>query len=80
MKTTVSLPDETFARVEAAAKRLGVSRSEFFARAAERWIEELADTETTAAIDAVVADAGRDDDAAFVARAARRTAERDGAW
>lgn len=35
VKTAISLPDDTFQRVEAAAKRLGVSRSEFFARAAE---------------------------------------------
>jgi metal-responsive CopG/Arc/MetJ family transcriptional regulator len=41
VKTTISLPDDTFRRVDDAAKRLGVSRSEFFARAAERWLESL---------------------------------------
>lgn len=50
MKTAISLPDETFRRVEEAAKRLGVSRSEFFARAAERWLAALDDDGTTDAI------------------------------
>ena len=31
MKTAISVPDDTFDRVERLAKRLGVSRSEFFA-------------------------------------------------
>ncbi len=50
MKTAISLPDETFHRVEAAAGRLGVSRSEFFARAAERWLATLDADGTTDAI------------------------------
>jgi mRNA interferase MazF len=41
VKTAISVPDETFARVDEAAARLGVSRSEFYARAAERWLVEL---------------------------------------
>jgi metal-responsive CopG/Arc/MetJ family transcriptional regulator len=68
MKTAISIPDATFARVEASAARLGVSRSEFFARAAERWIGDLEDTQTTAAIDAVLGD--DEQDIAFVAQAA----------
>ncbi|MGO9902902.1 MAG: ribbon-helix-helix protein, CopG family [Solirubrobacteraceae bacterium] len=60
MKTGISLPDETFERVEAAAKRLGVSRSEFFARAAERWLDDLDDHETTEAINRAIADLPRD--------------------
>lgn len=50
MKTAISVPDETFRRAEEAARRLGVSRSEFFARAAERWLTALEDEDTTAAI------------------------------
>jgi metal-responsive CopG/Arc/MetJ family transcriptional regulator len=56
MKTAISLPDATFERVEAAAKRLGVSRSEFFARAAERWLNDLDDDQTTEAINQAIAD------------------------
>jgi metal-responsive CopG/Arc/MetJ family transcriptional regulator len=68
MKTAISIPDATFARVEASAARLGVSRSEFFARAAERWLADLDDAQTTAAIDAVLGD--DEQDIAFVERAA----------
>jgi metal-responsive CopG/Arc/MetJ family transcriptional regulator len=50
MKTAISLPDDTFRRVERAAKRLGVSRSEFFARAAQSWLDTLEDEDTTEAI------------------------------
>ena len=68
MKTAISIPDETFARVEATAARLGVSRSEFFSRAAERWLDALEGAETTAAIDAAI---GEEQDTSFVERAAR---------
>ncbi len=54
MKTAISLPDDTFRRVDDAAKRLGVSRSEFFARAAERWLESLDDDGTTDAINRAI--------------------------
>jgi metal-responsive CopG/Arc/MetJ family transcriptional regulator len=55
VKTAISLPDDTFRRVDDAAKRLGVSRSEFFARAAERWLASLDDDGTTDAINRAVA-------------------------
>lgn len=54
MKTAISVPDETFRRVDDAAGRLGVSRSEFFARAAERWLTDLEGEDLTTAIDAVL--------------------------
>lgn len=68
MKTAISLPDPTFDRVERAARELGVSRSEFFVRAAERWLDALEDGETTEAIDRVIA--GLPDDHAFTDAAA----------
>jgi metal-responsive CopG/Arc/MetJ family transcriptional regulator len=55
VKTTISLPDDTFRRIDDAAKRPGVSHSEFFARAAERWLESLDDDGTTAAVNRVIA-------------------------
>jgi metal-responsive CopG/Arc/MetJ family transcriptional regulator len=55
VKTAISLSDATFRRVDDAAKRLGVSRSEFFARAAERWLATLDDDGTTAAINRAIA-------------------------
>jgi len=63
MKTAISLPDDTFERVDRAAKQVGLSRSEFFARAAERWLAALEDDWTTAAIDSALA--GRQHDTAF---------------
>lgn len=72
MKTAISLPDDTFERVDQAAKKLGVSRSEFFARAAERWIAALEDGQTTAAINRALAGSPHDTsftDAAATARA-----------
>ena len=38
MKTAISMPDEVFRRAEAAAKRLGMSRSELFTRAAVEFL------------------------------------------
>jgi metal-responsive CopG/Arc/MetJ family transcriptional regulator len=68
VKTAISLPDETFDRVERAARDLGVSRSEFFVRAVERWLDALEDEETTEAIDRVIA--GLPEDHAFTDAAA----------
>jgi metal-responsive CopG/Arc/MetJ family transcriptional regulator len=68
MKTAISLPNDTFKRVERAAKKPGVSRSEFFARAAERWLDDLDDQRTTDAINRTIA--GLPDDTAFTAAAA----------
>ena len=55
MKTAISLPDDTFRRVDRAAKRLGLSRSQLFVRAAENWLDALEDDGTTAAINRAVA-------------------------
>lgn len=60
MKTAFSLPDDTFHRADRAAKRLGVSRSEFFARAAERWLDALDEAGTTEAIDRAIAERAPD--------------------
>lgn len=55
MKTAISVPDDTFRRVEQAAKRLGVSHSEFYARAAQSWLDALEDEDTTDAINSAIA-------------------------
>jgi metal-responsive CopG/Arc/MetJ family transcriptional regulator len=68
VKTAISLPDETFQRVERAAAKMGVSRSMFFARAAERWLVDLEDDDTTEAIDRAIV--GVRDDRAFTDAAA----------
>jgi metal-responsive CopG/Arc/MetJ family transcriptional regulator len=75
VKTAISLPDGTFQRVDRAAKRLGVSRSEIFARAAERWLDALDDDGATAAIDLAIA--GTTADHAFTDAAATALAITD---
>jgi metal-responsive CopG/Arc/MetJ family transcriptional regulator len=75
MKTAISLPDDTFRRVDDAAKRMGVSRSEFFARAAERWLDSLDDDGTTDAINRAVA--GLPHEHEFTAAAAAALASGD---
>lgn len=75
MKTAISLPDETFRRAEDAARRMGVSRSEFFARAAERWLDALQEDDTTAAINDALDGLGSDH--AFVDAAAAALADGD---
>jgi metal-responsive CopG/Arc/MetJ family transcriptional regulator len=54
MKTAISLPDETFDRASRRAKELGMSRSEFFARAAVNYLDELDAKSVTARMDAAL--------------------------
>lgn len=68
VKTAISLSDETFHRVDRAAKRLGLSRSEFFARAAENWLDSLEHDGVTEAINRALA--GLPDDHQFTDAAA----------
>ncbi len=75
VKTAISLPDDTFRRADDAAKRMGVSRSEFFARAAERWLDALQEDGTTAAINRAIS--GLDSDRAFLETAAAALASRE---
>jgi hypothetical protein len=60
VKMTISVQAGTFARVDAAAARLGISRSEFYARGAERWLAEPERPNITEAIDAAIAGAEQD--------------------
>jgi len=75
VKTAISVPDRSFERVRRHAARLGISRSEFFTRAAERWADQLDDAELTASIDDTLDQIGDgpDDNAAFLYEAAVRT-------
>lgn len=41
MKTAISLPDDTFKAVDKRAHELGMSRSQFLATAARRYLDEL---------------------------------------
>lgn len=54
VKTAISVPDETFERVTRRAGALGMSRSEFFARAAQRYLDELDSQSLTTQIDSAL--------------------------
>lgn len=58
VKTAISLPDELFSRVEARAAELGVNRSEFFAAAASRYLDETDAAGLTTAVDTALRHAG----------------------
>jgi metal-responsive CopG/Arc/MetJ family transcriptional regulator len=74
MKIAISVPDDTFDQVERRAAALGMSRSEFFTRAARRYLEELdahsLTTRIDAAVDLVGVDAGKS--SRFAVSAGRR--------
>jgi Arc/MetJ family transcription regulator len=71
MKTAISLPDDTYAQATRRAAELGISRSEFFARAARRYLDELASQSLTQQIDEALQAA--DDDSNAVAAAVGRS-------
>jgi metal-responsive CopG/Arc/MetJ family transcriptional regulator len=56
MKTAVSIPDPLFKASERAARKLGVSRSGLYARALERYLQQMDDDALTAKLDAVYAE------------------------
>ncbi len=47
-------PDDTFDRVSRTASELGISRSEFFTRAAQRYLDDLEAGPLTGRIDSVL--------------------------
>jgi metal-responsive CopG/Arc/MetJ family transcriptional regulator len=72
MKTAISVPDDTYEEASRQAAELGISRSEFFARAARRYLEELASSSLTEQINEALQATGDDDSngaAAAVGRA-----------
>jgi len=72
MKTAISLPDGDFERIEEAAARMGVTRSEFFRLAAQRLIDEIdGGSELTAIANAVLARAGEEPGSLFVRESER---------
>ncbi|EQD43787.1 transcriptional regulator, CopG family, partial [mine drainage metagenome] len=66
-------------RVNRRASEMGMSRSEFFARAAERYLEQLDSASITAAIDQVLERAGDDSGRDAVAAGRHRLAA-DSGW
>lgn len=71
MKTAISVPDDTFEQATRQAAELGISRSEFFAQAARRYLDELASRSLTQQVNDALKAAGTDDSAAAAAEAGR---------
>ena len=71
MKTAISLPDEIFERVEQAAKRLGVSRSELFTLAVKEFLDVRLAADITRSYDLAFGDSDEADLLAFRRRATR---------
>jgi metal-responsive CopG/Arc/MetJ family transcriptional regulator len=80
VKTAISIPDETFEQVERWAVDLGMSRSEFFTKAAQRYLEQVHEESLTAAIDAAIEISGEDDSSAAAVSAGRRLLAVDDDW
>ena len=77
MKTAISVPDVVAERVGRQAARLGISRSEFFTKAAQRWLDDLDQDELTQAINHAVDQVDEDDNAAFLRAAATQVLSSD---
>jgi metal-responsive CopG/Arc/MetJ family transcriptional regulator len=54
VKIAVSVPDELYARADEAAARLGISRSQVYARALEQFLETQGEDPVTEALNALV--------------------------
>lgn len=80
MKTAISVPDETFERVEERAATLGMSRSEFYTRAAQRYLDQLDADSLTARINEALDLAGPDDSTEFAVQAGHRVLTEDDEW
>ena len=82
MKTAISVPDPTFEAASRRAQELGMSRSEFFSRAAAHYLAELDGASLTARLDAALDTATDDETAAAVVQAGRQAlnADHDEEW
>ncbi len=56
MKTTVSLPDDLFARADESARRQGISRSRLYAKALSEYLGRRRAAEVTARLNEVLPD------------------------
>ena len=77
MKTAISLPDDTFEQATRQAEALGISRSEFFARAARSYLDQLASRSVTQQINEALRTADDDSNAAGAAAGRRYLAGQD---
>jgi antitoxin MazE6 len=75
VKTAVSIPNALFEAADRAARRLGLSRSELYARALERFLSDEPDEAVTARLDEIYAAEDSAVDEALAAAQRRAIAE-----
>ena len=80
VKTAISLPERTFEQATRRAKELGISRSEFFARAAELYLEDLDTHSLTQQIDEAIQAAGADESSSDAVTVGRRRLAGEDDW
>jgi metal-responsive CopG/Arc/MetJ family transcriptional regulator len=76
VKTAVSIPTALFQQAERRARKLGVSRSELYARALERLLRQEPDLDVTKALEAVYLMEDSSVDSALGRAQRRATAEK----
>ena len=77
VKTAISLPDDTYEQATRQSAELGISRSEFFARAARSYLHELASHSLTQQVNEALQTAADDSNAAAAAAGRRYLAGQD---
>ncbi|TMC71477.1 MAG: ChpI protein [Chloroflexi bacterium] len=76
MKTAISIPTPLFQAAEKRARKLGMSRSQLYAQALERLLDQDPDDEVTRALDAVYSKEKSAVDRDLAAAQRRATAEK----
>jgi hypothetical protein len=79
MKTAVSVPDDVYERAEAAARRLGLNRSQLYTEALSKFLFGLDSDPVTERLDELADDLAAESGAALSTEAARRLIDA-GAW
>jgi hypothetical protein len=80
VKTAISVPDDVFRHVDRAAKRLCMSRSELFSRAAVEFLKANPPDDLTASYDAAFSEAETDERLSTHRRRAARAMLRKVEW
>ena len=80
VKTAISIPDDVFREAERAAKRLGMSRSELFSRAAIEFLKANPPDDLTASYDAAFSEVETDERLTAHRRRAARAMLRKVEW
>lgn len=74
VKTAISIPDETFERAERRARELGVSRSQLYSTAVQKWLDSHETRRLTEQIDQALGDVFDDENRDFLLRASAKLA------